>query len=41
MVRESLKKNHLVCLLIKYVKSVLWGAAVRLSYIKVPMVPKG
>jgi hypothetical protein len=33
MVRESLKKNNEIYLLTKYIKSVLWGVAVRLSYI--------
>ena len=33
MVRESLKKNE-IYLLTKYIKSVLWGVAVRLSYIQ-------
>jgi hypothetical protein len=31
MVRES-KKNNEIYLLTKYIKSVLWGVAVRLSY---------
>ena len=33
MVRESLKKNYEIYLLTKYIKGVLWGEAVRLSYI--------
>jgi len=32
MVRESLKNNG-IYFLTKYIKSVLWGVAVRLSYI--------
>ena len=34
MARESLKKNIEIYLLSKYIKSVLWGVAVRLSYIQ-------
>ena len=33
MVRESVKKNNEIYLLTKYIKSVLWGLAVLLSYI--------
>ena len=33
MKRESLKKNNEIYLLTKYMKSVLCGVAVRLSYI--------
>jgi len=41
MVRESLKNNE-IYLLTKYIKRVLWGEAVRLSYIYIGcMVPKG
>jgi hypothetical protein len=30
---KSKKKNNLLYLLTKYIKSILWGVAVRLSYI--------
>ena len=33
MARESLKKKKEIYLLTKYIKNVLWGVAVRLSYI--------
>ena len=33
MVTESLKKNNEIYLLTKYIRRVLWGVAVRLSYI--------
>jgi len=32
MVRESIKNNY-IYLLNKYIKRVLWGVAIRLSYI--------
>jgi len=34
MARERLKKNNLIYLLNKYIKSVLWGLAVRLSCVQ-------
>ena len=34
MVTESLKKNNQIYLLTKYIKRVLWGIAVRMSYIQ-------
>ena len=32
MVTESLKKKNEIYLLTKYIKCVIWGVAVRLSY---------
>jgi len=34
MARESLKKNNKIFLLTKYIKSLRWGVAICLSYIK-------
>jgi hypothetical protein len=33
IVRASIKKNHEIYLLTKYIKSIRWRVAVRLSYI--------